>query len=103
MAAVKPDNILVNYGTEADTELGGVRFTDVRPADLGSTVPATSKYAYDGDLIGAPIWRSPEAHIQAGWSIRLIYGRLVQWDACNTCNNHPYIVFLLTYTLSLSR
>ena len=69
MADVKPDNILVNHGTEADTELGGVRFTKMRLAYFGSTVPATSKYAYDGDLIGTPIWRSLEAHTRAGWSI----------------------------------
>ncbi|KAJ5799716.1 kinase-like protein [Penicillium psychrosexuale] len=79
---VKPDNILVNYGTEVE----GVRFTDVQLADFGSTVPATSKYATDSDLIGAPIWRSPEAHLRIGWGtltdiwsfgtilITLIYG-----------------------------
>ncbi|BDD57618.1 hypothetical protein MPDQ_002404 [Monascus purpureus] len=58
---IKPDNILVNYGH------GDVRFTDVQLADFGSTVPADSAYAKDGDLIGAPIWRSPEAHLRIGW------------------------------------
>lgn len=58
---VKPDNVLVNYGSRDH------RFTDVQLADMGSTVPATSAYAKDGDMIGAPIWRSPEAHLQIGW------------------------------------
>ncbi|KAG5304690.1 hypothetical protein I7I50_04844 [Histoplasma capsulatum G186AR] len=58
---VKPDNVLVNYG------VGDIRFTDVQLADMGSTVPANSAYAKDGDMIGAPIWRSPEAHLQIGW------------------------------------
>ncbi|KAB8079449.1 kinase-like domain-containing protein [Aspergillus leporis] len=58
---IKPDNILVNYGR------GDVRFTDVQVADCGSTVSSDSAYAKDGDLIGAPIWRSPEAQLQIGW------------------------------------
>ncbi|KAE8330980.1 kinase-like domain-containing protein [Aspergillus sergii] len=58
---VKPDNILVSYGQ------GDVRFTDVQLADCGNTVPADSAYAKDGDLIGAPIWRSPEAQLRIGW------------------------------------
>ncbi|PGH11841.1 hypothetical protein AJ79_04638 [Helicocarpus griseus UAMH5409] len=58
---VKPDNVLVNYGR------GDIRFTDVQLADMGSTVPADSAYAKDGDMIGAPVWRSPEAHLQIGW------------------------------------
>lgn len=58
---IKPDNILVNYGQ------GDIRFTDVQFADCESTVPADSAYAKDGDLIGAPIWRSPEAHLRIPW------------------------------------
>lgn len=60
-ADIKPDNILVNYGQ------GDIRFTDVQLADCGSTVPSDSPYAKDGDLIGAPIWRSPEAQLRIGW------------------------------------
>ncbi|OOF90709.1 hypothetical protein ASPCADRAFT_400674 [Aspergillus carbonarius ITEM 5010] len=79
---VKPDNVLVNYGSGDES----VRFTDVQLADCGNTVPATSGHAKDGDLIGAPIWRSPEAQLGIGWStstdiwsfgamlITLIYG-----------------------------
>ncbi|OJD14129.1 hypothetical protein AJ78_05504 [Emergomyces pasteurianus Ep9510] len=59
---VKPDNFLINY------QAGDIRFSDVQLADLGSTVPAGSAYAKDGDMIGAPIWRSPEAHLQIGWA-----------------------------------
>ncbi|KAE8351909.1 putative serine/threonine protein kinase [Aspergillus coremiiformis] len=58
---VKPDNILVDYGQEA------IRFTNIQLADCGSTVPADSAYAKDGDLIGAPIWRSPEVHLRLSW------------------------------------
>ncbi|PYI29075.1 putative serine/threonine protein kinase [Aspergillus indologenus CBS 114.80] len=58
---IKPDNILVNYGSD------GSRFKDVQVADCGSTVSADSAHAKDGDLIGAPIWRSPEAHLRIGW------------------------------------
>lgn len=58
---VKPDNILVKYG------LGDVRFTDVQLADCGNTLPADSAYAKDGDLIGAPTWRSPEGQLRIGW------------------------------------
>ncbi|KAB8257634.1 kinase-like domain-containing protein [Aspergillus pseudonomiae] len=58
---IKPNNILVNYGR------GTTRFKSVQLADCGSTVPADSAYAKDGDLIGAPIWRSPEAHLRLSW------------------------------------
>lgn len=60
---IKPDNVLVNYRTGT----GSIRFTDVQLADYGCTVPATSGYAKDGDLIGAPIWRSPEAQLGIPW------------------------------------
>ncbi|KAI9929490.1 hypothetical protein MW887_000963 [Aspergillus wentii] len=58
---IKPDNILVNHGQDE-------RFTDVQLADFGSTVPSDSGYAKESDLIGTPIWRSPEAHLGIGWS-----------------------------------
>ncbi|OJD22451.1 hypothetical protein ACJ73_06200 [Blastomyces percursus] len=58
---VKPDNVIVNYGTR------DIRFTDVQLTDMGNTVPADSAYAKDGDMIRAPIWRSPETHLQIGW------------------------------------
>lgn len=60
-ADIKPDNILVNYGQ------GNVRFTDVQLADCGTTVPENCAYAKDGDLIGASIWRSPEAQLRIRW------------------------------------
>jgi serine/threonine protein kinase len=59
---VKPSNILVNYG------LGEVRFKDVQLSDFGSTVPTNSSHARDGDPIGTPMFRSPEAHRQMSWS-----------------------------------
>ncbi|KAE8362531.1 kinase-like domain-containing protein [Aspergillus caelatus] len=58
---IKLDNILVNYGQ------GDVRFTGVQLADCGNTVPEDSAYAKGGGLIGAPIWRSPEAQLRIGW------------------------------------
>ena len=59
---VKPNNILVNYGGNDDN-----RFTAVQLADLESTVPEDSPYALDGDPIGTPMFRSPEAHIEMRW------------------------------------
>ncbi|PKY04130.1 kinase-like protein [Aspergillus campestris IBT 28561] len=57
----KPDNVLLNHGQGKHT------LFEVQLADCGSTVPSDSAYARDGDLIGAPIRRSPEAHFQNGW------------------------------------
>ncbi|KAJ9232237.1 hypothetical protein DTO166G5_6390 [Paecilomyces variotii] len=39
----------------------------VHTADCGSTVHRDSPYAKDCDLIGAPIWRSPEAQLRIRW------------------------------------
>lgn len=58
---IKLDNILVNYGK------GDNRFTDIQLGDCGNTVPDDSPWARDCDMIGAPIWRSPEAMLQIGW------------------------------------
>ena len=60
-ADIKPDNVLVNYGQ------GDIRFADVELADCGNTVRVDSVFAKDRDIIGAPIWRSPEAQLQIGW------------------------------------
>jgi serine/threonine protein kinase len=58
---IKADNILVNYGQ------GDTRFSEIQLADLGNTVRADSQWAKDCDMIGAPVWRSPEAQLQIGW------------------------------------
>ncbi|PWY93227.1 kinase-like protein [Aspergillus sclerotioniger CBS 115572] len=58
---IKPSNILVNY------QQSEVRFSDVQLADFGSTVHIDSPYARDGDEIGTPIFRSPEAQLQMRW------------------------------------
>lgn len=97
MADIKPDNILVNYGTDT----GSVGLTDVQLPDFGSTVPVISKHAEEGDLIGAPIWCRPEAHLRFGWSIPTdiwSFGTIV----CVQCVQNPLISVLLTYILSLS-
>ncbi|KFZ09115.1 hypothetical protein V501_05700 [Pseudogymnoascus sp. VKM F-4519 (FW-2642)] len=57
---IKPDNVLVNHGQHT-------RFADVELADCGNTVHVDSIFAKDRDIIGAPIWRSPEAQLQIGW------------------------------------
>ena len=44
---------------------------DFQLVDCESTVPSNSAYAKDGDLIGAPIWRSPEAQFRIGWETPL--------------------------------
>lgn len=65
---MKPSNILCNYkkgeNQESDTS---IRFSNVRLADLGSCVPETSAYATEGDVIGAGIFRSPEANLSLPW------------------------------------
>ncbi|KAI1878809.1 hypothetical protein JX265_002986 [Neoarthrinium moseri] len=59
---IKPSTVLVNYVKD-----GMIRFKDVQVADFGSTVSQDSPYAPNGDPIGTPIFRSPEAHIQMRW------------------------------------
>lgn len=54
--------MLVNYGK------GESRFKEVQLADFGSTVHLDSAHARDGDSIGTPIFRSPEAHLQMRWA-----------------------------------
>ncbi|CEJ62476.1 Putative Serine/threonine protein kinase [Penicillium brasilianum] len=58
---IKPSNGLVNNGKD------GSRFKEVQLADFGSTVHMDSAHARDGDSIGTPIFRSPEAHLQMRW------------------------------------
>ncbi|TVY36486.1 Casein kinase II subunit alpha [Lachnellula subtilissima] len=62
---IKPDNILVNYGT------GSSRFADVQLADLGDVTRIDPKdylrVGMDGPHMGAPIFRSPEAMMQLRW------------------------------------
>ena len=62
---IKPDNILVNYGT------GSSRFLDVQLADFGDVTridPKTYlKVGIDGPHMGAAIFRSPEAMMQLRW------------------------------------
>ncbi|EPE32179.1 Protein kinase-like (PK-like) [Glarea lozoyensis ATCC 20868] len=58
---IKLDNILVNYAQ------GSSRFAEIQLTDLGNTVRADSKWAKECDMIGAPVWRSPEAQLQIGW------------------------------------
>lgn len=53
--------MLVNYGN------GESRFEEVQLADFGSTVHVNSAHTLDGDSIGTPIFRSPEAHLQMRW------------------------------------
>ncbi|PGH28055.1 hypothetical protein AJ80_00311 [Polytolypa hystricis UAMH7299] len=58
---IKPSNVLVNYGQ------AGLRFEDIQLTDFESTVHMDSPYSRDGDSIGTPIFRSPEAHLQMKW------------------------------------
>lgn len=97
---IKPNNVLVNYRTGA----GSIRFTDVQLADFGSTVPATSKYATDGDMIGAPIWRSPEAQLGIGWNTSTdiwSFGTMVRMKD-TLLERSRVSVLRLTFALSLS-
>lgn len=62
---IKPDNILVNYGT------GSSRFADVQLADFGDVTRIDPKnylkVGMDGPHMGAAIFRSPEAMMQLRW------------------------------------
>ncbi|KAL9121403.1 MAG: hypothetical protein Q9187_002042 [Circinaria calcarea] len=60
---VKPDNILVNYGTEPN------RFSEVELGDCGDTfrVDPNGDPNEDGHIIGAAIFRSPEAMLNLRW------------------------------------
>ncbi|KAH7317235.1 kinase-like domain-containing protein [Rhexocercosporidium sp. MPI-PUGE-AT-0058] len=62
---IKPDNILVNYGT------GSSRFADVQLADFGDVTRVDPKnylkVGMDGPHIGAAVFRSPEATMQLRW------------------------------------
>ena len=60
---VKPNNVLVNYADESQRQI-----TEVQLADFGSTVSERSGHAKDGDDIGSPIFRSPEAQMQLPWT-----------------------------------
>ncbi len=65
----KPDNILFNCkeGKTVDREDSEDRFGEVQVADFGSCVLASSTHAKNGELIGAPIFRSPEASLRLPW------------------------------------
>jgi len=62
---IKPNNILVNYSS------GHLRFDDVQLADFGDVSRIDPKdylqVGLDGPLIGAAIFRSPEAMLQLRW------------------------------------
>lgn len=62
LSDVKPDNILVNYGH------GATRFDEIQLADLGdaSRVDPNAD-PYEGEVIGAAIFRSPEAMLNLRW------------------------------------
>jgi len=60
---IKPDNILVNYGS------GSARFSKVELGDCGDTYqisPNTDEKG-NGHIIGAAIFRSPEAMLNLRW------------------------------------
>ena len=60
---IKPDNILVNYG------IGSDRFRDVQLGDCGDAFqvdPEASPFE-EGHIIGAAIFRSPEAMLNLRW------------------------------------
>lgn len=58
---VKQSNVLVDH------ECSESRFKKVQLADFGSKVHVGTPHARDGDAIGTPIFRSPEAHLQMRW------------------------------------
>ena len=62
-ADIKPDNILVNYGTN------GSRFCKVQLADCGDSIRAKDVGDFTKHKIGADFFRSPEALLMQPWDI----------------------------------
>ncbi|EPE35592.1 Protein kinase-like (PK-like) [Glarea lozoyensis ATCC 20868] len=65
---IKPDNILVNYSSAESTDM---RFNDVQLADFGDVTRIDAKeylkIGLPGPLMGAAIFRSPEAILELRW------------------------------------
>ncbi len=59
MTDVKPDNILFNHGGS------GIRFSDIKLADCGDSTHMDS--VVPEHIIGATIFRSPEAMLNLIW------------------------------------
>ena len=108
---IKPSNILCNYkhdfeSKEDDTH---VRISEALLADFGSCFPSSSSYAKKGELIGAPIFRSPEACLNIPWgtstdiwSFGAMVGTYILWKCMLTYHVTAYEPFLwrLSYILS---
>ena len=59
---IKPDNLLVNYGC------GSARFSEVQLGDCGDTCMVDPNAdPFEGHVIGAAIFRSPEAMLNLRW------------------------------------
>jgi serine/threonine protein kinase len=65
-ADIKPDNVMVNYGSNKTDN----RFTDVQLADFGGSLPEDHEHARKGTPIGAAIWRSPESLFGMSWDVK---------------------------------
>ncbi len=61
MKDVKPDNILISYGES------GNRFRDIKLADCGDSTNVDS--VVEEHIIGATIFRSPEAMLKPIWDL----------------------------------
>lgn len=64
LADIKPNNILANYGDD-----GGNRFSEVELGDCEDIyrVDPNADVFEEGHIIGAAIFRSPEANLQLRW------------------------------------
>ena len=62
---IKPDNILVNYGN------GSARFSEVQLGDCGDAyrIKPNANPFEEGHIIGAAIFRSPEAMLNLRWGL----------------------------------
>lgn len=59
---VKPNNVFVNL------QEGDMRFSEVQLGDLGGCYPVDSEWATSGEFVGAPLWTSPEVHLNMPWN-----------------------------------
>jgi serine/threonine protein kinase len=94
---VKPDNILVNYGD------GPTRFSEVKLGDCGDTyrVDPNADPKEEGHIIGAAIFRSPEAMLNLKWGTPTdiwSFGATVSHWICSRSRRISYA--LLTLILS---
>lgn len=87
---IKLNNILIKYGQNP------VRFSDVKVADCGDTTHISSEQAKNGAIIGASVFRSPEAMLNMAWNTATdiwSFGTLVSYSEASKVVDIPSLTF----------